>query len=209
MISTRVNDYSVEARNMEANTYSLSGGALSTEIAGAVANLHARLHDLGEWTTSLPPRPSVVWNGKLYGPKGWRNKVRTSLTRHFAKDRSPDFTAGVIASSDRLIKDPEVLFPWIQTARNILAVDMESGGVYRACRDRVPMLAIRGISDIVGLKRDPAWTAFACKSAASFARAFLRTTPLRLPLNPPPPTGMRTPLMSTATVRHVSTKKGT
>jgi hypothetical protein len=55
---------------------------------------------------------------------------------------------------------------------------MESGGVYRAARDRCLMLAIRGISDIVGLKRNEAWTKYACASAAAFARAFLRTRPV-------------------------------
>ena len=92
--------------------------------------------------------------------------------------RAPTYVSGLIASSDRLVKDPTVLFPWITTARNLLAVEMESGGVYRAARDRCLMLPIRGISDIVGLKRADAWTRFACASAAAFARAFLRTRPV-------------------------------
>jgi nucleoside phosphorylase len=86
--------------------------------------------------------------------------------------------AGPIASSDRLVKDPALLIPWLTTTRNLLAVEMESGGVYRAVRERCPMLAIRGISDIVGLKRADAWTKFACASAAAFTRAFLRTRPI-------------------------------
>jgi len=40
------------------------------------------------------------------------------------------------------------------------------------------MLVIRGISDIVGLKRSDAWTQYACASAAAFTRAFLRTRPV-------------------------------
>jgi hypothetical protein len=55
---------------------------------------------------------------------------------------------------------------------------MEAAGVYRAARGRCPMLAIRGISDIVGFKRDEDWIAYACRSAAHFARAYLRTTPV-------------------------------
>jgi formylglycine-generating enzyme required for sulfatase activity len=76
------------------------------------------------------------------------------------------------------VKDPALLIPWLTTARNLLAVEMESGGVYRAARERCPMLAIRGISDIVGLQRADAWTKFACSSAAAFTRAFLRTRPV-------------------------------
>lgn len=48
------------------------------------------------------------------------------------------------------------------------------------------MLAIRGISDIVGLKRDRNWTTYACKTAAAFMKAYLKTTPL--------PTGTRAQL---------------
>lgn len=76
------------------------------------------------------------------------------------------------------MKDPELLIPWLATARNLLAIEMESGGVYRAVRERCPMLTIRGISDIVGLKRADAWTKYACASAAAFTRAFLRTRPI-------------------------------
>src|SRR5262249_41446635 len=62
-------------------------------------------------------------------------------------------------------------------ARQIQAVEMESAGVYRAVHGRVPFLAIRGISDVVGFKRHPDWTAYACHSAAAFARAFLLARP--------------------------------
>jgi hypothetical protein len=78
------------------------------------------------------------------------------------------------------VKDPELLIPWLQGARNVLAIEMESAGVYRAARERCPMLAIRGISDIVGLKRTDAWTKYACASAAAFTRALLRTRPIEL-----------------------------
>lgn len=179
IVSTRIIDYSVEQRKEgESPSYSLSGGAIDRALGAAVANLPARDADLGEWTAGLPPRPSTDWIDKLYGPPEWRSTVEASLKHHLASPRAPRYKDGVIASSDRLIKDPAVLFPWIQTARHILAVEMESAGVYRAANSRVPMLAIRGISDLVGLMRDPRWTDFACKSAAAFARAFLRTAPL-------------------------------
>ena len=40
------------------------------------------------------------------------------------------------------------------------------------------MLSIRSLSDIVGLKRQDAWTKYACASAAAFTRAYLRTRPV-------------------------------
>jgi len=82
------------------------------------------------------------------------------------------------------VKDPKVLFPWITTARGILAIEMESAGVHRATRDRTPMLSIRGLSDIVGLRRHEAWTKYACAAAAAFARGYLRTQPVPLRQSP-------------------------
>jgi nucleoside phosphorylase len=184
VLSTRVNDYSVEARKTNAEpTYSLSGGPIAKAIQARLANLAGREQDLGRWTKKLPARPGVSWKRKeaLYGPKHWQQEVKEKLERHFGQEgtsRAPTFVAGPIATSDRLVKDPKVLFPWIQTERHLLAIEMESGGVYRAARDRCPMLAIRGISDIVGFKRNEAWTKYACASAAAFTRAFLRTQPV-------------------------------
>lgn len=185
ILSTRVNDYSVEARKARSKpTYSLSGGPIEKALAARVANLAGRERELRGWTNGLPARPKVAWTrkGQLYGPVRWQKELREKLDAHFGRGvapRAPTFMAGPIASSDRLVKDPTLLFPWIATARHLLAVEMESGGVYRAARDRCPMLAIRGISDLIGLKRQDAWTKFACASAAAFARAFLRTQPVR------------------------------
>jgi len=53
---------------------------------------------------------------------------------------------------------------------------MELGGVFFAARqiDReYPVLAIRGISDIVGFKREEQWTKYACATAAAFAYALV------------------------------------
>ena len=158
-----------------------TGGPLPREIATGIANLAARRDDLGDWTTRLPARPSVNFKQpKTYGSEDWQKRVRRTLAHHFGGgERAPVFVAGAIASSDRLVKDPKLLFPWIETARDLLAVEMESAGVYRAVGDqRTLMLAIRGVSDIVGLERDDRWTKYACATAAAFTRAYLRTTPV-------------------------------
>ena len=183
VLSTRVNDYNVEARKWnEEPSYSLQGGPIAKKLSGSIGNLAGRI-EMKRWSSDLPERPRVAWHRKnaLYGPEEWSADVRKSLKKHFPKgviERPPTFTAGPIASSDRLVKDPKLLFPWIQTARHLLAVEMESGGVYRAARDRCLMLAIRGLSDIVGLKRDDAWTKYACASAAAFTRSYLNTQPV-------------------------------
>jgi nucleoside phosphorylase len=183
VVSTRIHDFSLEARRFEeATAYSVGGGPIDRTIAAGIANLSARAEDIGNWTADLPSKPSVSFGtGKLYGPKAWQRDLRSKLQTVYGKNvapRPPLFFSGSIASSDRLIKDPQLLFPWITTARSILAVEMESAGVHRATRDKTPMISIRGLSDIVGLKRQEAWTKYACLSAAAFARGYLRTQPV-------------------------------
>jgi nucleoside phosphorylase len=183
VLSTRVLDFSIEARKFqEATTYNVGGGPIEKSIAAGVANLGARELELGDWWEDLPPKPEVsLAPTKLYGPKSWQRNVLEKLRVHYGKNvaaRAPTFNAGSIASSDRLVKDPKLLFPWITTARGILAIEMESAGVHRATRNKTPMLSIRGLSDIVGLKRQDAWTRYACMSAAAFTRGYLRTQPV-------------------------------
>jgi len=186
VISTRILDFSLEARKFQdATTYNTGGGPIPKAIAASVANLGAREEELGEWWSDLPAKPAVAVSRSnlYYGPKTWRARVQESIEAHFGRRvtrRPPCYIAGVVASSDRLIKDPELLIPWITTNRAILAVEMESAGVHRATRDNTPMLAIRSLSDIVGLKRQDAWTKYACRAAAAFARAYLITQPVQV-----------------------------
>lgn len=186
VLSTRVHDFTVEARKARGKTaYAITGGPIAKKVTASIANLAAREAELGAWTDDLPAKPKVVWNrpGQVYGPKKWARELREKLDGHYGKSsvpRAPIYAIGPIGSSDRLVKDPKVLFPWIETARNLLAVEMESGGVYRATRERCAMLAIRAISDIVGLNRSAAWTRYACSAAAAFARAYLKTRPVEV-----------------------------
>jgi nucleoside phosphorylase len=183
VLSTRVHDFSIEARKFQdETTYNIGGGPIAKAIAAGIANLSARESELGDWWAELPRKPAVILAPRnLYGPRNWQRDLRQKLQLHYGKnvaDRTPVFAAGPIASSDRLVKDPKVLFPWITSARGILAIEMESAGVHRATRDRTPMLSIRSLSDIVGLKRQDAWTKYACASAAAFTRAYLQTRPV-------------------------------
>ena len=80
-------------------------------------------------------------------------------------------------TSNTLVKDTELATEWQSSARHAAAVEMELGGVYFAARygggGDTRVLAIRGISDIVGYRRRPEWTAFACRSAAALAHALI------------------------------------
>src|SRR5215469_10320300 len=183
VLSSRVHDFSIEARKFRnETTYNVGGGPIVKAIAAGIANLSARESELSDWWAELPPKPAVNFGSRnLYGPRNWQRAVKQKLQVHYGRDvaeREPLFAAGPIASSDRLVKDPRVLLPWITSARGILAIEMESAGVHRTTRDRTPMLSIRSLSDIVGLKRQDAWTKYACASAAAFTRAYLRTRPV-------------------------------
>ncbi len=201
IVSTRIHDFSVEAVLHEKEAeYAMAGGPVDKSAAVLAANLPALKEDLGDWHTARSialERPAVPILGaaraddRLYGDDDWREKVHQAVSRH-AGWMQPRVTAGAIASSDRLIKDTDILKVWMKMARQILAIEMESAGVYRATYgQQVPTLSIRGISDIVGLKRDPDWTRYACHTAAAFALALLKTRPIeprglkpRVPLAP-------------------------
>jgi nucleoside phosphorylase len=183
VISTRIHDFTIEAHKAgQEPAYSVTGGPIDKALAAFVTNLAAREDELGSWTADLPSPPPVAWEseGQLYGPPAWQRELRDKLAHHHGAGSTPGapaYSTGPVAASDRLVKDPELLIPWLRIARDLRAIEMESAGVYRAVRGRCPMLAIRGISDIVGLKRSGAWTKYACASAAAFTRAFLRTRP--------------------------------
>jgi nucleoside phosphorylase len=185
IVSTRIQDFSVEAVLAGGDReFSLGGGPIDRKASTVIANLPAIEAVLGPWNSDQNigvPRPAVSYEdtSKYTGPDDpWNTRVRESLERGFKTGRQPLVTTGEIASSDRLVKDPELLQIWLRATRKIVAIEMESAGVYRAARDKVPAFAVRGISDIVGFQRDESMTKYACRTAAAFCLAFLRTGPL-------------------------------
>jgi hypothetical protein len=111
----------------------------------------------------------------------WREKVESFFEWYFnplqnRAQRAPLFLTGSIASSNSLVRNYAILAKWLQAVRSIRAVEMESAGVYQAAQhilQQYPVMAIRGISDIIGLKRDDNWKLYACHTAAAFAHAFI------------------------------------
>lgn len=85
---------------------------------------------------------------------------------------------GACANGNLLVKSPGLLRGWRESARQVISVETELAGVYEAARTAgrqdYPLLAIRGLSDVVGLKRSPEWTEYACETAAAVACAILR-----------------------------------
>lgn len=186
VIAKRVHDFSVTAVIAGSDTQVTNqGGPMHKRVQDILAQLPALRSRLGDWNSLEKigrSKPTLeLENVVTYGGEAWEAKVRDSLRFHFDNRnvlRRPLATSRSVASGNVLIKDPEVLKAWQEHSREIAIVEMELNGVYTAARRserEYPVLAIRGISDIVGLQRDPAWTQYACDVAASCALAFVLT----------------------------------
>jgi hypothetical protein len=158
------------------------------EIQRLLASLPAIVRqDLSGWNSPEAlgtPKPALRVPGansdRYYGDVKWKAELRLTLLHHFPKGhapRPPLVTTRSVATSEALVKSTDLLSRWQEYARGVAAVEMELGGVFLAARqiDREhPILAIRGISDIVGFKREEQWTKYACTTAAAFAYALVR-----------------------------------
>jgi nucleoside phosphorylase len=195
ILSSRIYDLTVEAQRPDSSVeYDLRGGSAHPDVQAILANLPAREHLLEGWNSPANlqvPRPQFdLTTAVLEGEAEWRNKVQRSLETHFstkkASLRLPRFIDQPIASSDRLVRYPPTVQTWAKVARRIAAVEMEAAGVFQAAARRhqqYPVLAVRGLSDIIGLQREDDWLDYACHTAASFVYHFVRMGPFEAQLN--------------------------
>jgi nucleoside phosphorylase len=181
LLCTRIHDFSVCCIQENAlPTFAISGGPMHQaaekllEVLPAYEN-HLEAHGWNSVTGLHLERPTIDLNSlsftkNLYGDESWNEKVTDSLKQNFSIPRKPKYYLGPIGSSDGLVKSVSLVKIWMTSVRNLAAVEMELAGVYLAAQKRnIPVLTIRSLSDIVGYKRSPEWTQFACESAASFA----------------------------------------
>lgn len=191
LLSQRMHDFAVSAATEgKPPDFQDMGGPMVLEVEKLVTGLKARRSRLGQWSSkeflgktkpNVTP-PADINDVSLYGSDEWKSKVLSSLKAQFpvGEDaRNPDFFAAVIITSNTLLKDTVLAKKWRQTARHASGVEMELGGVCRAARyganGQTRVLAIRGLSDIVGYKRSHEWTEYACRSAAAFADALIQS----------------------------------
>ena len=191
ILATRLHDFSISAsledqKERTSQQFSTRGGGMHPEVQKWLSLLPALPSFLEPWNTPealTVPRPQVKFaKGNFYGSEQWKKTVRARLNRYFGKNsvrKKPKAFAGSVASSDVLLKNSKMAGQWLNTARDLKAVEMELAGVYLAASHaHKPVLAIRGISDVVGFKRSPDWTTYACHTAASFLAALLRFRPI-------------------------------
>jgi nucleoside phosphorylase len=169
----RLHDFSITAAIANSNVeYAVSGGPAHRRVQNALANLAATRSFLGDWNSEAaigkPLPPVDLTDDNVVGDDSWKEKVRKSLKFRFCSPeghRPPLATAVTLGSGKVLMKDPALLQQWLEFARDLKVVEMERPGVFAAARSIIgdrPVLAIRGISDVVGFIRDPRWTEYAC-----------------------------------------------
>ncbi len=192
IISSRIDNFNVTKRYEDGTEKFDMRGGIAPVISDIAASLFLYEDKLASWCNSIKlSRPTVnlsQFNTATFKNKisasadkdiaSWYKDLRSSITSHFGNTRAPLFKTGTIASSNNLARNVDLLIQWLQNARSILAVEMEAAGVYQASQKiakQYPVMAIRGISDIIGLDRDHQWTKYACQTAAAFAYAFVRS----------------------------------
>lgn len=189
ILASRLHDFCVSAAIENAPAeFTVAGGPLHLDVEAILSHLPAREERLAGWnrpdsigqarpTLTVPGVPSKA----LYGDRTWRKRVQSSLRRNFdpSVPRDPKYWIGPMASSGTLVKDTGLAQQWLAASRAIANVEMELGGVYQGARygkrEDPHVLAVRALSDIVGYKRSPEWTEYACHSAAAFAFALVRS----------------------------------
>lgn len=190
LLASRLLDFSVQAA-IEGQPPELdaSGSRVHPAVEELLPVIRGSARALGPWNapdTLGRPRPALtvpedLADERYYGNDSWRLRVRSALRTRFGEDRAehrPRLRIGGVASSNTLVKDTQLVTEWKSAARSITHIEMELGGVYRAAWKRrkiVPVLSVRGISDVVGFRREGEWTDYACKTAAAFARALIRS----------------------------------
>ncbi len=191
LLANRVHDFSVSAA-LQGGTSQLNvgGGPVHKIVEKLLAHLQALLRRMPDWNTPQSiggPMPGVtippdINAAEVYGADDWKRKVIESLRRHFPAEgqrRPPLASVGPTASSNQLVKDANLVLQWQEAARSFTNIEMELAGVLQAARDadagEVPLIAVRGLSDIVGFRRHADWTGYACHAAASLCLAMIKS----------------------------------
>jgi nucleoside phosphorylase len=186
VLASRVLDLCVTASKKGDTEYAVHGGFCHPDVETLLNWLPSQKETLCSWCmpTELSlakpncPVPANLEDGRLYGNADYKQDVADSLNLHFSSSRPPLYAPAPLASSNMLVKDTGIVAQFNNVSRDIEFVEMEAAGVYRMChKKQLPLLCVRGISDIVGFKRGSEWTLFACHSAASFFNALLQLIP--------------------------------
>lgn len=201
VLASRVYDFSIGAfvhvNGGSARHSTDTGGPVHPALRPFLDNLRSFEDAIHKASTKVGDAPHIQMNDQNFVANSSREIVKSVLQRNFAahdssrekrgkdkkfyKNRGYKIVASPVNSGDNLIKTPDATF-WENHARDALVVEMELGGVYyTAFRSEVPMLGVRAVSDVIGFKRDQAWTDYACRVAAAVAQGLMITLKNQLP----------------------------
>lgn len=168
--------------------YSAEGSQAARSLTDMLAHLPALETRLAGWNSADEiglDRPVVEMASlETYGSSEWQSKV-ISAVRVCLVDSARDAPLALsapIVSTDALVKDSSFAKAVRDKVRHAAAFEMEAGGVFAAAESAngsVPVLVVKGISDIVGLKRLDSWALYAAESASSYAFKLMSSGTLR------------------------------
>jgi len=179
IVASHVMDLSVEDTGTEPSQQRFDAEGFQLHVranrvmtsVAAVERRAARKWNVGDHI--VVPRPGLSNSPTRPDDEDWNAKISKAIEAH-ANRTDPLVDCRKSASSDRLMKSSEIVRQWQQDVKGICSIEMEAAGVFYAChRKDVPALAVRGISDVVGLERDNAWLAYSLSSAASLVRMLI------------------------------------
>lgn len=208
IIATHLHDFSLQAaKELKESGYETSGGPMHREVerflqTDIVGRDGRRLCEMAGFNTvdGLINHPEIFPETisdekRYYGDTDHQNKVKNTIQKRFPKGKragGPIVYSRPCANGNILVKDTKLLAQWQKSARDVTHVETELVGVYEAARSNgredYPVLAIRGLSDIIGFERDHNWTPYACKTAAAFTHAVLKSGFIDFAKNLPPKT---------------------
>jgi nucleoside phosphorylase len=174
IVSNYIQDLTLEDTGVRPGNerYNALGGPLHPSASRILERLRAVERCAVSWSSasSIACERPPLGGEYTTDDETWNASIDEALRRLNGR-KEPIGTAQKVASSDRLIKAPELLQKWRQVLKAVAAVEMESAGAYLCCqRNDTPFMAIRGISDIVGWRREDAWTLYACHTAAAYTK---------------------------------------
>jgi nucleoside phosphorylase len=223
VLATYLHDFSFSAVKEGKTSYEAGGGNMHRDVerflsTHAVGQDGKKLQQLAGFGTdqSMIVHPkvfprSIPKNDRYYGSDSHRKKVEETITRRFPKGQrngGPLVWQGPCANGNLVLKDADLLAQWQQSARQVIHVETELSGVYEAARtagrENYPVLAVRGLSDIVGFARHADWTGYACETAAAFALAILKSGLVDFSKNLPQNLGSISSIVPTATANNAA-----
>lgn len=126
------------------------------------------------------PGKSLLNAAQAATPNEWAMTVKHPRPDATTGRVIPQVHFGVVASGEKVVKDPEFVRELKEDWAQLIGVEMEGIGAYAAAYEAEGMpgiLLVKGICDWADPNKNDVWQAYAAASSAAFVAATLRTLP--------------------------------